>query len=290
MQGYTTFKKKKSKLGTTLLIVAAVHLLAGGGLVWLASTTAGREILAVYKIDMIPDIMNIGKPKPPSPKSPDPAPSGAEPAGPASSEIASPAPEAKPAAPEAPPSPSEPEVVSAEPESGGADEGEASAAGSDLPEESVAGGGEGPGGGDQEVAMLGPGGPGPGGPSLSPGEGTALQGSSGTGVRLPGFGNPFAPGGGGKGGKFVGYADLVTSEIQRFYKQPAELPENIRLAVRLQLLVDDEGRLLSFKLLTSSGNDTFDQSALQALAGVKQLRPPPAGVSRTLIVKFFPPS
>jgi hypothetical protein len=35
---------------------------------------------------------------------------------------------------------------------------------------------------------------------------------------------------------------------------------------------------------------TVDQSALDALAKVTQVRPPPEGMDRTVIVKFFPPA
>jgi protein TonB len=106
-------------------------------------------------------------------------------------------------------------------------------------------------------------------------------------VKLPGFGNPFS---GGKGKRFSGYTDLVTSEIQRLYKQPPELPEDLRLAVLCQLLVDAEGQVLGFKLLNSSGNDIFDRSAIQALSQLKRLRPPPQEMSRVIVVRFFPPS
>jgi TonB family protein len=68
------------------------------------------------------------------------------------------------------------------------------------------------------------------------------------------------------------------------------LPENLRLAVLCQLLVDPEGQVLGFKLLNSSGNDIFDRSAVQALSQLKKLRPPPQEMSRVIVIKFFPPS
>jgi len=42
--------------------------------------------------------------------------------------------------------------------------------------------------------------------------------------------------------------------------------------------------------LNSSGSLLFDQSALDALAKLNQVRPPPEGMDRIVIVKFFPPA
>ncbi|HTN42220.1 MAG TPA: energy transducer TonB [Nitrospiria bacterium] len=211
MPGYVGFKKKKSKVGTTLLIVAVLHLAAAGFLVWLATTSIGQEFLAYYKIN----IRNVKEPEPPKPKPPEPEPPKPEPP--------PPAPE-----PEAAPPPVE-DVKSAPP------------------------------------------------PPATPAP-----------VELPGFGNPFASGAGG--GKYSGYIDLVTTEIQRLYKQPQDLPENISLSVVLQLQVDEAGTLLDYQLVGSSGNPKFDQSALRAISELKKLRPPPAGMSRKIVVKFIPPS
>jgi len=220
MSGYVGFKKKKNKVGTTLMIVAALHVLVGGGLVWLASTSLGQEFLAYYKIN----IRNVKEPEPPKPKPPEPEPPKPEPPEP-------PPPEAP--EPEAPAPPPVQEVISA--------------------------------------------------PPPAPSEPTAQA------VQLPAFGNPFAAGT-GQGRKYSGYIDLVTSEIQRLYHQPSDLSDGISLAVMFQLHIDDEGKLLGYQLLGSSGNEKFDQSALQAIAKLKQLRPPPTGMSRTIIVKFIPPS
>jgi protein TonB len=213
MPGYAGFKKKKSKLGTTLIIVAGFHLFLAGGLVWLATTSLGQEFLAYYKIN----IRNVKEPEPPKPKPPEPEP---------------PKPEPPPPEPEVPPPPPAEEAKIAPP------------------------------------------------PSVE---------SAPQAVQLPEFGNPFA-GGSGKGNKYSGYIDLVTSEIQRLYKQPPDLATNISFSVILQLQVDEEGKLLSYQLVNSSGNPKFDQSALQAISELKKLRPPPSGMSKKIIVKFIPPS
>jgi len=250
VQGYGGFKKKKkSALGSTLMIVLAVHVIAGAGLFWLASTQKGREILAVYKIN----VMNLPLPKmepkaePPKPKAPEPPPPPEE----APAEEAAPEPPAPeigtdaPAAEEAPPT----EMAAAE----------SPASDGPMREEPVD---PGPMPSVTEI---------PSGP-----------------VRLPASGNPFA---GGKGGKrYSGYTAIVTSEIQKHYKQPADLPTDLRLAVLLQLRLDEEGRLIEYKLVRSSGNPLFDESAIRALSNIKHLRRPPQGMSKTLTVKFFPPT
>jgi TonB family protein len=94
----------------------------------------------------------------------------------------------------------------------------------------------------------------------------------------------------GKGrGRFAGYADLLTGAIQQHYKHPADLPEDLDYAVLCQLTIDEQGKVLDYKLVTSSGSDIFDQSALDALAKVTQVRPPPPEMSKLIVVKFFPP-
>jgi TonB family protein len=217
MQGYVALKKKKSKLGKTLTIVAIIHLIVGGGMVWLASTNTGRELMAVYKLSL----KNIYEP-PPSP------------------EVKVPAPEPPPPPPEVEESkPAEPvqEAVAPEP-----------------PPEAIA-------------------------TPAEPAVGESPQ------VKLPGFGNPF--GGGGKKSRFAGYADLVTVEIQRFYKQPPDLPDDTNMTVQFQIVLNEEGNVLNYKLVRSSGNEKFDQSALQAVGRLQRLRPPPQGMSHTLLVKFY---
>lgn len=85
------------------------------------------------------------------------------------------------------------------------------------------------------------------------------------------------------------YEDLLAGSIQAVYQQPPELPDNLEYAVLCQLEMDEEGYILAYKLLTSSGNAIFDRSAQQALSRLRQVRPPPSGMSRTVVVKFFPP-
>jgi protein TonB len=100
--------------------------------------------------------------------------------------------------------------------------------------------------------------------------------------------NPFAI---GKGrGKFAGYTDILTASIQSKYQQPPDLPDDLEYVVLCELILDKEGRVLQYRLLTSSGSLLFDQSALDALSKVTQVRPPPEGMDPTVTVKFFPPA
>lgn len=214
-QAYVGFRKHKKKgLGTTLSIVAAIHLLIGGGLVWLAYTQTGQALLKVYKIKLAKVREKPPEPPPPPPPKPEP-----------------PKPEPPKAEPEAPPPPPPAPV-------------------------------EAPKSTEQVKATPPP-------------------------VSLPAFGNPFAT---GRKSRFAGYVDLVTSEIQRRYRQPPDLPADIDYLVLCQLRVDEQGRVVAYQLVNSSGNKAFDQSALAALAEVRQLRPPPQGMSPIIVVKFYPPS
>jgi protein TonB len=199
MAGYKGFEKKKSKLGTTLLIVGLVHLGIGAGLYWVSQTQWGQDMIKVYKL-------NAFRKEDPEPEPPKPEPKPQE------------SPPPPPPQAEAPP-----------------------------PKASDA----------------------PAGPP-------------------PVDSNPFAI---GKGrGRFAGYTDIVTATIQAKYQQPPSLSEDIEYAVLCELVIDEQGRVLQYRLINSSGSLLFDQSALDALAKVAEVRPPPPGMDHTIIVKFFPPT
>ena len=51
MGGYKGFEEKKSKLGTTLLIVGLIHLGIGAGLYWVSQTEWGQDMIKVYKLN-----------------------------------------------------------------------------------------------------------------------------------------------------------------------------------------------------------------------------------------------
>ena len=100
--------------------------------------------------------------------------------------------------------------------------------------------------------------------------------------------NPFAIG--KSRGKFAGYTDILTASIQEKYQQPPTLSDDLEYAVMCELVIDEQGRVLQYRLMNSSGSLLFYQSALDALAKVAEVRPPPPGMDRTIVVKFFPPT
>ncbi len=210
MPDYTGFQKKKNKLGTTLLIVAAVHVALGAGLYWLSQTQFGQNLIKVYKLTVL---QKEEKPPPPPEKEPEPEPEPPKP------------PEPKKEAPPPPPPP------------------------------------------PQAAA-----------PPPAAAERTTSRQVDTT---------PFAIGKGRS--PFSGYQDLLTAAIQQKYQQPPMLPDGLDYAVLCELVLDDEGHVLQYRLVTSSGSLLFDRSALEALAKLSQVRPPPAGMDRTVVVKFFPP-
>ncbi len=210
MAGYKGFEKKKSKLGTTLLIVGVIHVGIGAGLYWVSQTDWGQNLIKVYKLNAF----RKEDPPPPPEKEPEPEP-----------EPEPPKPEPKPQ--EAPPPP--PPAAEAPPPPKAAD----------APAPAV-------------------------------------------------NADPFAIGKNRK--PFAGYSDILTAMIQAQYHQPPSLPDDLDYAVLCELVLDEQGRVLQYRLINSSGSLLFDQSALDALAKVTQVRPPPDGMDRTVIVKFFPPT
>ena len=183
MGGYKGFEKKKSKLGTTLLIVGAIHLGIGAGLYWVSQTEWGQDMIKVYKLNAF----RKEDPPPPPEKEPEPEP-----------EPEPPKPEPKPQ--EAPPPPPQAEAPP-------------------PPKASDA----------------------PAGPP-------------------PMDANPFAIG--KARSRFAGYTDIITAMIQAKYQQPPSLSEDLEYAVLCELVVDEQGRVLQYRLINSSGSLLFDQSAL----------------------------
>lgn len=218
MSGYKGFEKKKSKLGTTLLIVGLVHVGIGAGLYWVSQTEWGQNLIKVYKLTA----SKHEEPPPPPEKEPEPEP-----------EPEPPKPEPELKAEEAPPpqeAPPPPQEAEAPP----------------PPKASDA----------------------PAPPPMNA--------------------DPFAIG--KNRNRFKGYSDILTASIQAKYQQPPSLPDDLEYAVLCELVIDEHGRVLHYRLVNSSGSLLFDQSALDALAKVTEVRPPPEGMDRTIIVKFFPPA
>lgn len=215
MARYRGFEKKKSKLGTTLLIVGVIHVGIAAGLYWLSQTEWGQNLIKVYKLTAF----EKKEPPPPPEKEPEPEPEPPKP----EPKLEAPMPEPEPQ--EAPPPP--PPVTEAPP---------------------------------PPVASLPP--------PTSP--------------------DSFAIG--KSRNRFAGYSEILTAMIQAKYQQPPSLPDDLEYAVLCELVIDEQGRVLQYRLVNSSGSLIFDRSALDALSKLTQVRPPPEGMDRTVIVKFFPPS
>ena len=84
--------------------------------------------------------------------------------------------------------------------------------------------------------------------------------------------NPFAIG--KARSRFAGYTDIITATIQAKYQQPPSLSDDLEYAVLCELVIDEQGRVLQYRLVNSSGSLLFDQSALDAL--VQSRRSPSA--------------
>lgn len=106
-------------------------------------------------------------------------------------------------------------------------------------------------------------------------------------AKLPQVADPFAI---GKKKKFSGYASILISMIQKYYTQPPDLQPGIPYAVLCQLIIDENGNVLNYQLLNSSGSPSFDDSALQALSKLTKVRKPPDNMANTIVVKFYPPT
>lgn len=113
-------------------------------------------------------------------------------------------------------------------------------------------------------------------------------------------GNIFTAGGTGKGGAGGGtgtgaggtgtglmsvYGDIVKQLIKKNWRYAAFGTEN-NIAVQLEINIDPQGKITGSRVLTSSGNAMFDNSALSAVAQTQQLPPPRTKSLDTLRITF----
>ena len=72
------------------------------------------------------------------------------------------------------------------------------------------------------------------------------------------------------------------ASIQAKYQQPPSLSDDLEYAVRCELVIDEQGCALRYRLINSSGSLLFDQSALDALSKVDEsANPLPAWIARS---------
>ena len=62
----------------------------------------------------------------------------------------------------------------------------------------------------------------------------------------------------------------LTASIQAKYQQPPLLSDDLEYAVHCELVIDELGCALRYRLINSSGSLLFDQSALDALSKVAE--------------------
>ena len=130
-----------------------------------------------------------------------------------------------------------------------------------------------------------------------PGDDLALDadgssGSDGFGLKAKKGGRPLIGGDGGKGG-FGWYTARLTNEIQRqvnrIIQKKGGVPDE-KFESLVRLVLDDEGTVVSFDILDSSGNDHVDDAIREALAMASAGDPPPIGMPRQLKVRISPNS
>lgn len=117
------------------------------------------------------------------------------------------------------------------------------------------------------------------------GAGTAVQIGTGskTSIELES-----GPGGGGPA--MLNYDDYVVAEYKRNWIQPANFRDE-SLSSKVRVVISGDGRIVSWNVLTKSGDSAFDRSVEDVLRRVKKLREFPTGAStetRSLVIKFKP--
>ncbi len=125
------------------------------------------------------------------------------------------------------------------------------------------------------------------------GELAALRKSTGGNIFTAGGTGPGGAGGGkgtGAGGTGTGlmsvYGDIVKQIIKKNWRYPAFGTET-NVAVTLEIKIDPrQGKILGSKVVTSSGNQIFDNSAMNAVAQTETLPPPRVKTLDTLRITF----
>lgn len=119
-------------------------------------------------------------------------------------------------------------------------------------------------------------------------DGTA--GSDGFGLKAKKGGRPLIGGGYGTS-KYGWYTNLLTNEIQRLVNRLIQknggIPDDSFESL-VRLVLDDEGGVVEFSLVNSSGNDHVDEAIREALVVATISEPPPIGMPKRLRVLISP--
>jgi TonB family protein len=109
-------------------------------------------------------------------------------------------------------------------------------------------------------------------------------------VKLGGGGDPFGGGPGKAIDAHQAYYLAVTAQLRECFVEPAGLDAAEYAPTKLEITVDDAGRVTGYKLLGSSGYKDLDRAALDAVKCLKSVRAQrPRTLDRTLTVRFIPP-
>jgi len=124
------------------------------------------------------------------------------------------------------------------------------------------------------------------------GELAALRKSSGGNIFTAGGTGPGGAGGGkgtGAGGTGSGlmsvYGDIVKQIIKKNWRYAAFGTEN-NLAVQIEIKIDPQGKITGSRVVSSSGNNLFDTSAMNAVTQTQNLPPPRVKSLDTLRITF----
>jgi TonB family protein len=114
-------------------------------------------------------------------------------------------------------------------------------------------------------------------------------GSDGFGLKAKKGGRSLIGGSSSLLGKYAWYTQIIQTEIRKkvdaYMERNGGLPEG-ELQTFVQLLLDDEGNIVSYRLYHSSGNPDMDAAVEEALRLTKISEPPPAGMPREMKVKI----
>ena len=138
-----------------------------------------------------------------------------------------------------------------------------------------------------------------------PGENLAVDGEGGAGDNAFGLGAKkggraitLGDGGGGGGNglsrlsllsKYSGYSLKIESDIDKKVKKVLEQnggrPKGKHNTV-VKITLSEQGEVLRFAMVASSGNDRLDQAFRTVLSGLRLSEPPPAGMPPTMTLKI----
>ncbi|MBW6414970.1 TonB C-terminal domain-containing protein [Methylacidiphilum fumariolicum] len=87
-------------------------------------------------------------------------------------------------------------------------------------------------------------------------------------------------------GDYERYYLLIREKLYSLWDQPVELL-GLGLSATIEMTVESNGKVRQFKLLQSSGNEKFDQSALEAIKKLESIgEPRPSTIPEVITVKF----